>query len=245
MKNIPLCAIIGFLVLTASPAHAGPLDDLLRKMQQQPSETAGDLHLQDQKTTVSGLKEALSIGAENAVRSVSKVDGYFGNELIRILLPESLQKVADVIGKLGYQQQVDELVLTMNRAAETAAPKAVSLFTQAIREMTFDDARNILQGGDTTATDFFKGKTSQRLYDQFKPVVISSMNKAGVAKAYKDMVAPYQSMPFASKETLDLDHYVTNEALDGLFLMVAEEEKKIRTDPAARVTDLLKRVFAK
>ena len=140
---------------------------------------------------------------------------------------------------------MDNLVLAMNRAAESAAPKATALFVQAIKEMTFDDARKILQGGDTAATDYFKGKTSQKLYDQFKPVVVSSMNKVGVAKAYKDLMTPYQSMPFASKETLDLDHYVTSKALDGLFTMVAEEEKKIRTDPAARVTDLLKRVFGK
>ena len=245
MKTL-LVSVIGFFVLTSWPACAVSLDDVLKGVQSPGSaETAGGRNAPDQKTTISGLKEALSIGTRNAVGSVSKMDGYFGNELIKILLPEKLQKVADVIGKLGYQQQVDQLVLAMNRAAETAAPKAVPLFTQAIKEMSFDDARKILQGGDTAATDFFKGKTSKKLYDQFKPVVTSSMNKVGVAKAYKDMVEPYQSLPFASKESMDLDHYVTNEALDGLFTMVGEEEKKIRTNPAARVTDLLKRVFAK
>jgi len=242
MKSISMCAIFGFLFLIASPIHAVSLDDVIKGVQ---SQRSGTDRAPDSNTTVSGLKEALSIGSRNAVRAVSKVDGYFGNEMIRILLPDTLQKAADVIGKLGYQQQVDHLILTMNRAAETAAPKAVSLFTQAIQEMTFDDAQKILQGGDTAATDFFKRKTSKKVYDQFKPVVTSSMNQVGVAKAYKDMVAPYQSLPFASKETMDLDHYVTTKALDGLFLMVAEEEKKIRTDPAARVTDLLRKVFAK
>ncbi|PKN29377.1 MAG: DUF4197 domain-containing protein [Deltaproteobacteria bacterium HGW-Deltaproteobacteria-21] len=241
-----LVSIIGFFVLTSSSACAISLDDVLKGVQSPGSaDSARGLNAPDQKTTISGLKEALSIGTRNAVGSVSKMDGYFGNELIKILLPDKLQKVADVIGKLGYQQQVDQLVLAMNRAAETAAPKAVPLFTQAIKEMSFDDARRILQGGDTAATDFFKGKTSKKLYDQFKPVVTSSMNKVGVAKAYKDMVTPYQSLPFASKESMDLDHYVTNEALDGLFTMVGEEEKKIRTNPAARVTDLLKKVFTK
>jgi len=245
MKTL-LVSIIGFFVLTSSSACAISLDDVLKGVQSPGSaDTAGGRNALDQKTTISGLKEALSIGTRNAVGSVSKMDGYFGNELIKILLPEKLQKVADVIGKLGYQQQVDQLVLAMNRAAETAAPKAVPLFTQAIKEMSFDDARRILQGGETAATDFFKGKTSKKLYDQFKPVVTSSMNKVGVAKAYKDMVTPYQSLPFASKESMDLDHYVTNKALDGLFTMVGEEEKKIRTNPAARVTDLLKRVFTK
>ncbi|MDD5206137.1 MAG: DUF4197 domain-containing protein, partial [Desulfobacterales bacterium] len=243
MKTL-LVSIIGFFVLTSSSACAISLDDVLKGLQSSGSaETSGGLHAPDQNTTISGLKEALSIGTRNAVGSVSKMDGYYGNALIRILLPEKLQKVADVIGKLGYQQQVDQLVLAMNRAAETAAPKAVPLFTQAIKEMSFDDARRILQGGETAATDFFKGKTSKKLYDQFKPVVTSSMNKVGVAKAYKDMVTPYQSLPFASKESMDLDHYVTNKALDGLFTMVGEEEKKIRTNPAARVTDLLKKVF--
>ncbi|RJR41347.1 MAG: DUF4197 domain-containing protein [Desulfobacteraceae bacterium] len=236
---------MAFLFSIASPAHTLTLDEVIKGVQSQRPGGASGYGPQDQKTTISGLKEALSIGTQNAVRTVARVDGYFGNELIRILLPETLQKAAEVIGKLGYQQQVDQLVVSMNRAAEAAAPKAVSLFTQAIGEMTFDDAQKILQGGDTAATDFFKRKTSAKVFDQFKPVITSSMSKVGVAKAYKDMVAPYQALPFASKETMDLDHYVTTKALEGLFLMVAEEEKKIRTDPAARVTDLLRKVFSK
>jgi len=240
MKTACLSILLIFALLV-SGAHAGPFDDLLKGLQL----PGGGSKEPDLNTTISGLKEALSIGTENAVKSVSKVDGYFGNGLIKILLPEKVQQVADVVGKMGYRQQVDHLVLAMNRAAETAAPKAAPLFAQAIREMTFDDARKILQGGDTAATDYFKGKTSQKLYDQFKPVVTSSMDKVGVAKAYKEMMAPYQAMPFASKDSMDLDHYVTNEALDGLFKMVGQEEKRIRTDPAARVTDLLKKVFAK
>lgn len=245
MKSVLFCTIVGVLALTSPFAKAGTLDDLLKEVKQpRAGASVGSASL-DQKTTVSGLKEALSVGTENAVKSISKVDGYFGNDLIKILLPEKVQQVANVVGKLGYQQKVDELVLSMNRAAESAASKAAPLFVQAIREMTFDDARKILQGGDTAATDFFKGKTSQKLYDQFKPTVVSSMNKVGVAKAYKEMMAPYQSTPFASKDSMDLDHYVTTKALDGLFTMVAQEEKKIRTNPAARVTDLLKRVFAK
>jgi len=185
----------------------------------------------------------LSIGTEKAVASVSRVDGYFGNNLVKILLPEKVQKVADIVGKLGYQQQVDSLVLAMNRAAEAAAPKATALFVDAIKEMTFEDAMKILRGGNTAATDYFRGKTSQKLYDQFKPIVSSSMDKVGVARAYKDMMAPYQSMPFASKESTDLNHYVTNKALDGLFLMVAERREEYPDQPGGAVTDLLKKVF--
>jgi RNA binding exosome subunit len=234
-----LCWVVGF----AGLAEAGLFDDILKEL---PGVKSGvSKSGPDQKTTVSGLKEALSIGTENAVKAVSKTDGYFGNQMVKILLPDKIQKVADVVAKLGYQEQVDSFILSMNRAAEAAAPKATSLFVDAIKAMSFDDARKILQGGDTAATQYFKDKTSKKLYDEFKPVVVSNMNKVGVTKAYKDMAAPYESLPFMSKEAVDLDHYVTNKTLEGLFLMIGEEEKKIRTNPAARVTDLLKTVFGK
>lgn len=199
----------------------------------------------DDATVVSGLKEALAIGAENAVKNVSQTDGYFGNKLIKILMPEKIQKVADVLKMAGYQKQVDDFVLSMNRAAEKAAPQAASYFKDAIRGMTFEDATKILNGGDTSATEYFKGKTQDKLYAAFKPVISSSMNDVGVTRSYKDMMGQYESLPFMSKESIDLDHYVTNKSLDGLFTMIGQEEKKIRTDPAARVTDLLKTVFGK
>lgn len=197
----------------------------------------------DEGTTAKGLKEALSIGTENAVKSLSKPDGYFGNEMVKILMPEKLRSVAEVLRQVGFQQQVDEFVLSMNRAAEKAAPKAASIFGDAIRQMTFEDARKILTGGDTSATDFFREKTHDRLYKEFEPVISSSMDKVGTTKAYKDMMGRYESLPFMGSKSLDLDHYVTDKALDGLFLMVGQEEKKIRTDPAARTTDLLRTVF--
>lgn len=199
----------------------------------------------DESTTASGLKEALSVSAENAVNNVSRVDGYLGNQAIKILMPENIQKVADVLGGIGYQKQVDDFVFSMNRAAEKAAPKALSFFVDAIKEITFEDARKILGGGDTAATEFFKQKTHDKLYGAFKPVVSSSMEEVGVTRSYKEMMGKYESIPFMEKQSLDLDHYVTNKALDGLFYMVGQEEKKIRTDPAARVTDLLKTVFSK
>jgi hypothetical protein len=160
-------------------------------------------------------------------------------------MPEKIQKVAEVMKKVGYQKEVDDFVLSMNRAAEKAAPMAVSFFGDAIKQMTFDDARKILNGGDTAATEFFKAKTSERIYTAFKPVVSTSMDEVGVTRSYKTMMGKYDSLPFVDKQSLDLDHYVTNKALDGLFVMVGEEEKKIRKDPAARVTDLLKTVFGK
>jgi len=238
MKKIAL-VMLAFLVCSVALSNAGIFDNLLKGTGSSRSQGPDD------GTVVSGLKEALSIGTENAVKSVSRVDGYFGNKVIKILMPEKIQKVAEVMKKVGYQKEVDDFVLSMNRAAEKAAPMAVSFFGDAIKQMTFDDARKILNGGDTAATEFFKAKTSERIYTAFKPVVSTSMDEVGVTRSYKTMMGKYDSLPFVDKQSLDLDHYVTNKALDGLFVMVGEEEKKIRKDPAARVTDLLKTVFGK
>jgi RNA binding exosome subunit len=232
---LPLLIVIIF----STWAHAGFFDNILKGLGQTSSEGT------DEGTIASGLKEALSIGTENAVKNVSQVDGFFGNQLIKILLPEKIQKVADVLRQVGYQKEVDDFILSMNRSAEKAAPKAASFFVDAIKEMTFEDARGILNGGDTSATEFFKRKTHDNIYNAFKPVISSSMDEVGVARSYKAMMAQYETIPFMSKESVDLDHYVTNKAMDGLFYMVGQEEKKIRTDPAARVTDLLKTVFGK
>lgn len=238
MKKIFLIAFILFIAV--SSASAGFLDDLLKGFGSRPS-TEG----LDNSTIISGLKEALSIGTEKAVKNVSQIDGYFGNEVIKILMPEKIQKVADVLKTVGFQKQVDDFVLSMNRAAEKAAPKATAIFIGAIKEMTFEDAKKILNGGGTSATEFFKAKTSAKLYDSFNPIISSSMNEVGVTRSYKEMLAKYEAIPFVDKQSLDLDNYVTTKALDGLFFMVGEEEKKIRKDPAARVTDLLKKVFGK
>jgi hypothetical protein len=243
MRKILWVFVLFWVIGFNGVAEAGIFDDILKEL---PGAKSGESQSDpDQKTTVAGLKEALFIGTENAVKAVSRTDGYFNNQLVKILLPEKVQKVADMVAKLGFQEQVDHFILSMNRSAEAAAPKATSLFVEAIKAMSFDDARTILQGGDTSATQYFKENTANKLYDEFKPVVISNMNKVGVTKAYKDMVAPYESLPLVPKESIDLDHYVTNKALDGLFVMVGQEEKKIRTNPAARVTDLLKTVFGK
>jgi RNA binding exosome subunit len=228
------------LSLNALPSHAGLFDDIVKGVGSIGSKTGAD-----DGQIVAGLKEALTIGTDNAVSLVSVTNGYFGNQVIRILMPEKVQKVAEVLGKVGYQKQVDEFVLSMNRAAEKAAPQAKAIFVSAIKEMTFEDARKILDGGDTAATEFFKGKTGGKLYEAFKPVISSSMDDVGATRKYKEMMGRYTALPFTKSESVDLDHHVTNKALDGLFFMVGQEEKKIRTDPAARVTDLLKSVFGK
>ena len=242
-KNIPMKKILFItmvlLLMIAHVSFAGFLDNLLKDIGISSPKGLDD------KTVISGLKEALSIGTEKAVDTVSQVDGYLANEAIRILMPENIQKVADILSKVGYQKEVDAFVESMNHAAEKAAPEATTHFINAIKGMTFEDAKQILNGGDTAATDYFRDKTSDNLYGTFKPVISSSMDKVGVTKSYKDMMNKYLALPFVKEESLDLDHYVTNKSLDGLFYMIAEEEKKIRTDPAARVTDLLKTVFSK
>ena len=198
----------------------------------------------DESTIISGLKEALSIGTEKAVKKTSIIDGYFGNKMIKILMPENIQKVADVLKKIGFQKQVDDFVLSMNRSAEKAAPQSLSIFSDAVKNMTFEDARKILKGGKTSATEFFKRKTYDKIYKAFKPIISSNMDEVGVTRSYKEMMSKYENIPFIDKESIDLDHYVTNKAIDGLFHMIGNEEKEIRTNPAARATKLLKTVFS-
>jgi hypothetical protein len=191
-----------------------------------------------------GLKEALALGTGNAVQMLSKSNGYFGDAAVKILMPEKMQKVADVLKKAGYQKEVDEFVLSMNRAAEQAAPKAQPIFEDAVRKMTFDDAQKIIKGNKTAATDYFKTKTSSKLTEAFKPSVAESLDQVGATRSYKTMTDRYSSMvPFGKTDSFDLDSYVTGKALDGLFFKVGQEEAKIRTNPAARTTDLLKKVF--
>lgn len=193
----------------------------------------------------SGLKEALKVGTENTVKLTGRTDGYFMNQAIKILMPEKLQTLEKGLRLVGYGPQVDEFVLSMNRAAEQAAPQAKQIFWDAVGAMTFDDARKILNGPDTAATEYFRDKTSEKLTTAFRPVVDRSMSEFNVTRQYKDLVGRYQAIPFAKTEALDIDGYVVGKALDGLFHVLGEEERKIRTNPAARVTDLLKEVFAK
>lgn len=192
---------------------------------------------------IQGLKEALQIGTGNAVEKTSQIDGYYKNPKIKIPLPGAIQKVEKLLRTAGHGEKVDAFELSMNRAAERAAPEAKALFWEAIKQMTFSDARKILNGRDNEATLYFEDKTSDRLQEVFKPIVREAMSEVGVTHAYQDLDAKVRSIPLAGSLSFDLDQYVTDRALDGLFLMLAEEERKIRQDPAARVTDLLKKVF--
>ncbi len=191
----------------------------------------------------SGLREALRVGTDNAVKLTGQTDGFFRNQAIKIPMPKQLQFLESGLRTVGLGSQVDELVLSMNRAAERAAPRAGGIFVDAITSMTFDDVRKIVGGGDTAATQFFQRKTRTSLTNAFRPSIQESMNEVGVTRMYNDLVGRYQSIPFAKSLTFDLEGYVVGKALDGLFRVVGDEERKIRTNPAARVTDLLQQVF--
>jgi hypothetical protein len=192
---------------------------------------------------IAGLKEALEVGTEKAVTLVSKVDGYYRNPDIKIPLPESVQKVEKLLRAAGYGQKVDAFELSMNRAAERAAPEAKSIFRDAITRMSFEDAGKILNGRDNEATLYFEDKTSGQLQALFKPIVKDAMGEVGVTRSFQDLNARAESLPFGKSLSFDLDQYVTDGALKGLFKMLAEQERQIRTEPAARVTDLLQKVF--
>jgi len=238
-----LSAAWAALAASGVSAQMPKLDDVMKGLGKLPA--AGGAGATDDATASAGIKEALAVGTERAVQSLSRPDGYFGNAAVKILMPSSIQKVAEVARKAGYQQQVDEFILSMNRAAEAAAPLASRPFGDAIRAMTLDDVRGILGGGDTAATDYFRSKTQDKLYAAFKPIVSQKVDEVGATRAYKELVGRYESVPFMKSPSLDLDDYVTKKSLDGLFLVVGAEERKIRTDPVARSTELLKTVFGR
>jgi hypothetical protein len=198
-----------------------------------------------QSDVASGLKQALSVGATNAVKLTGVENGYFGNQAIKILMPEKLQPLEKGVRLMGGGPQIDEFVLSMNRAAESAAPAAMPIFKKAIMSMSFSDAQGILTGGNTAATDYFKRTTSPELTTAFRPIVEEAMGKTGVMQKYDGLKDQMQKVPFSKSITFDVTGYVVTKSLDGLFYMLGKEEEKIRTNPAAQVTPLLKQVFGK
>lgn len=245
MKSIrimPVICII-FAITTVSPCQAGLADFFNKTKDALLGELKSGKGL-DQTDIIQGLKEALTVGTINAVGDLSRTDGFLGNPDVKILLPESVRKVEGVLRAVGYGAQIDAFEQSMNRAAERAVPEAKSIFGDAIKQMTIDDAKKILNGREDEATVYFKEKASDRLRELFKPIAHDSMSQVGVTKAYQDLNAKLDAIPLVDQIRFDLDSYVTDETLDGLFLMIAREEKKIRENPAARVTDLLKKVFA-
>lgn len=226
--GLALCAAFFLMAGTASGMGKKP--------------TLQDVSL-DEQTVAAGLREALRVATERTVESTSKLDGFLGNALIRIVLPEQFETAAKTLRTVGFGKQVDELEVGMNRAAERAAGEATSVFLNAISQMTLQDATSILNGGENAVTNYFRSHTEESLHERFKPIVTEKMSEVGLYKVYNGLTDYYNKLPLVTSPALDLDEYVTQHALNGLFTVLGQEEKRIRTDPLARTTELLRRVF--
>ena len=195
------------------------------------------------KDAVAGLKEALTRGSQAAVQQLSAENGFFNRDAVRIPLPESLKKVEGVMRGLGMGKYADELVLRMNRAAEAAVPEAKALLVNAIRQMSVDDAKGILTGGNDSATQYFRRTTAEPLGQKFLPIVKKSMARVKLAEKYDEFAEKGVRFGLVSKEDANLENYITRKSLDGLYLMMAEEEKKIRADPVGSASAIIRKVF--
>ena len=193
---------------------------------------------------VSGLKAALEKGATYASNKGSAEDGYFGNSLIKIPFPPDAAKAEEKLRQIGLGKEVDKFILSLNRGAEAAAAKSAPIFVSAIKSMTIQDAWGILKGEDDAATQYLIRTTSPQLKSEFKPVISNALDQVNATKYYSDLINTYNKIPFVTKVDPDLDNYATDLAIKGLFVMVAEEESKIRKDPLERTSDILRRVFS-
>jgi Protein of unknown function (DUF4197) len=191
-----------------------------------------------------GLKEALNNGVANQVSKLTATDGFFRNEAVKILLPAELQKVDKTLRAIGMGKLADEGLKAINRTAEDAVKEATPIFVNAITNMSFADAKNILMGNENAATNYLQSATTTSLYGKFNPVIKSSFTKVGADKIWENLINKYNTIPLVTKVNPDLTDYVTNQALNGVFKMITVEEKKIRTDLNARTSNLLKQVFA-
>jgi len=192
---------------------------------------------------VSGLKQALTDGSAAAVKMLGQDNGYFGNAKVKIPLPPNMQKIESGLRMMGMKKQADELVLSMNRAAEAAAPEAKQLLVDAVKKMSVQDAKAILTGGDTAATDYFRRTTQDQLTQRFLPIVKKSTDRVGLAQQYNSLAGQGASLGLVKKDDASIETYVTRKALDGLYLMIAEQEKAFRQNPVGATSDIVKKVF--
>lgn len=246
MKYFISFAILGFIAFSASAQRDSThkLGSLFKKassMISKSSSTGGDLSSEE---IVSGLKEALSLGAQKSTAKLSAADGFFKDAAVKILMPKQVQDIENKMRMLGMGKLVDKAVLSMNRAAEDASKSAAPIFLSAIKEMTVMDALNILRGTDTAATAYLRKTTTPQLTTAFQPVIEESLKKVDATKYWKDVFTAYNRFSSTPVDT-DINSYVTQKALDGIFHYVAAEEISIRQNPADRVTDILKKVFTK
>jgi hypothetical protein len=224
-------------ILKRDSAGKSPLEKAMKKI---PGNSSGKLTNDE---VISGLKEALEVGTQNGTKKLSAVDGFFKDAVIKILMPPEAQKAEKTLRNMGLGKQVDNAILSMNRAAEDAAKSAAPIFINAIKQMSIQDAFSILKGGDFAATNYLKDKTTTSLTEAFRPVIESSLKKVDATKYWNTVFTTYNKFS-SEKVNTDLSAYVTEKALAGIFYQVGQEEQKIRKDPVARTTDILKKVFA-
>ncbi len=229
----------------ALPAHAVDWNEMLRGVLGKPAAqpSASSVDALSNADINAGLKEALTRGADAAVAQLGQKDGFFGNPALKIPLPPSLQKAEKAMRMLGMGRQADELVLSMNRAAEAAVPEAKTLLVGAVRAMTLEDARGILTGGQTSATDFFRRKTESTLTERFGPIVKATTDKVGLAQQYNQYAGAAAQFNLIDKKQASVEQYVTQQALDRLYTVIGENEAAIRANPMQAGSDLLRKVF--
>lgn len=241
-RNCGLSFIV--LAIAITPVQAGWFDQLKSEVFGTDTPTTKSISNLTSDEIAAGLREALEKGVAVTVDLLGQKDGFFGNQKVHIPLPDHLQQVSNGLRMLGQSQYADEFELTMNRAAEAAAPEAKSIFMDAIRSMSIEDARKILDGPDDAATQYFRKIGEARLSERMQPVIEQATAKVGVTNAYNNLTKSLELLgDMVDTQSLDLNDYITNKALDGLFLMIAEEEKRIRENPIERTSDLLKKVF--
>lgn len=214
------------------------------EMQQIANQLPGVLEQSGTVDIAGGLREALNNGISKQVTKLTAVDGFYKNEMVKILLPEELKKVDSGLRKIGLGNLADEGLKAINRTAEDAVKEATPIFVDAIKGITFTDAKNILMGNESAATTYLQSSTSSALYGKFNPVIKTSFAKVGADKVWANIISKYNAIPLVKKVNPDLTDYVTNQAMNGVFKMVAVEEKNIRTNLSSRTSDLLKKVFA-
>lgn len=243
--------LLAAILLLTTPASAGWMDQLggavdsYNKATQESSITSTTAAALSNNDMIAGLKDALRVGSEQVVGQLSKNDGFNSDPKIHIPLPESMQRVKSALSAVGMGYMMDDLELKLNRAAEVATPKAKRIFGDSIKAMTIDDAKNILNGPNDAATQYFKGKMSKPLSAEMRPVVQSALNEAGAVQAYDSVMGEYSALPFVPDVKANLTQHVLDLGLHGIFYYIAEEEAAIRKNPARRTTEILQKVFGR
>ena len=249
MKKITMLLVAAMMVSGLSEQSFAQISNLGKTgTQSKPKMTTGNTipsssNNLSQNEVAKGLKEALTLGAQNASSKLSATNGFFGNNLIKILLPAEVRQAESMLRNVGLGSIVDKAILSMNRAAEQASAKAVPIFVSAITGMSIQDGLGILKGGNGAATNYLQQRTTLELTNAFRPVIDNALRNTGATAYWNQLFTAYNKLPLRQKVNADLTSYVTEKALNGLFITIADEENKIRTNPASRVSDILQKVF--